>query len=263
MRDRRQQQARTGHELIYGRQPVLEMLKAARREVRRVLIVESARPSADLEEIAALAATRTRNAVRVGQGRIGEIAGDVNHQGVLAETGPYPYVAWEAVLQGVRECAEPALLLALDHIQDPQNLGSLLRTADATGVHAVLIPTDRAVGVTPAAVRASSGAAEHLRVALVTNIVRSMEALKKDGLWFAGLEMGGDARLHTDVDLTGPMGVVVGSEGTGLGRLVRETCDYLIRIPMYGRVSSLNAGVAGAVALYEVRRQRLAAARRA
>lgn len=236
---------------------MLEVLRAGRREVFRLLLLESARPSPDIDELAAAAEQRGVAAVRVSPGRLEDLAGDVHHQGVLAEVGPYPYVTWESVLEDARAPKEPPLFLLLDHVQDPQNLGSLLRTADACGVHAVLIPTDRAVGVTPAAVRASSGAADHLRVALVTNLVRSMEALKAEGLWFAGLETTAEAKLYTQVDLKGPLGLVVGSEGSGLGRLVRETCDYLIRIPMFGRVGSLNAGVAGAVALYEIRRQRV------
>jgi 23S rRNA (guanosine2251-2'-O)-methyltransferase len=244
---------------LYGRQPVLEVLRAGRREVFRLLLLESARPSPDMDELVAAAEQRGVAAVKVSPGRLEDLAGDVHHQGVLAEVGPYPYVTWESVLESVRAPKEPPLFLLLDHVQDPQNLGSLLRTADASGVHAVLIPTDRAVGVTPAAVRASSGAADHLRVALVTNLVRSMAALKEEGLWFAGLETTAEARLYTQVDLKGPLGLVVGSEGSGLGRLVRETCDHLIRIPMFGRVGSLNAGVAGALALYEIRRQRSAA----
>jgi 23S rRNA (guanosine2251-2'-O)-methyltransferase len=155
-----------------------------------------------------------------------------------------------------RESQASPFLLLLDHVQDPQNLGSLLRTAEAAGVHGVIIPGRRAAGVTPAAVRASAGAAEHVRVALVANLVQAMRQLKAEGVWIAGLEAAPDAQLYTKAALSGPLGLVIGSEGQGLARLVRETCDFLIRLPMLGRVESLNAGVAGAIALYEARRQR-------
>ena len=185
-----------------------------------------------------------------------KLGGEVNHQGLAAEVSGYPYVDLEALLEAVQQSGEPPFLLLLDHVQDPQNLGSLLRTAEAAGVHGVVIPERRAAGVTPAAVRASAGAAEHVRVAQVTNLVRAMEWLKAEGVWLAGLEALPGAQLYTQADLRGPLGLVVGSEGQGLARLVRETCDFLIRLPMHGQVESLNAGVAGAIALYEVRRQR-------
>ncbi|MBA4388469.1 MAG: 23S rRNA (guanosine(2251)-2'-O)-methyltransferase RlmB, partial [Verrucomicrobia bacterium] len=189
--------------------------------------------------------------------KLQHLIGDVNHQGVVLKASGYPY-ADIADLTGEPEKGRDApFLLVLDHVQDPQNLGSLLRSADAAGVSGVVIPSDRAVNVTPAAVRASAGAAEHVRVAMVNNISQAMLKLKDAGYWFAGLEALPEAKPYSETDLTGSIGIVVGSEGAGLGRLVRETCDYLIKIPMSGEVSSLNAGVAGALALFEVRRQRL------
>jgi len=143
-----------------------------------------------------------------------------------------------------------------DCIEDPQNFGSLLRTAAAVNATAVLIPFDRAVGVTPAAVRASAGFSESCHVARVTNLVQTMKELKEAGLWFTGLDTGADARPYTKVDFTGPVGLVVGGEGRGLRRLVREHCDFIAEIPMPGPVESLNAGVAGAICLYEIVRQR-------
>jgi 23S rRNA (guanosine2251-2'-O)-methyltransferase len=185
-----------------------------------------------------------------------KLSGEVNHQGLAAEVSAYPYVALEDVLGAAQEAGTSPFLLLLDHIQDPQNLGSLLRSAEAVGVHGVVIPERRAAGVTPAAVRASAGAAEHVRVAQVSNLVQAMRWLKEAGVWLAGLEVTPSAQLYTQADLHGPLGLVVGGEGEGLARLVRERCDFLIRLPMWGQVESLNAGVAGGIALYEAQRQR-------
>ena len=181
-------------------------------------------------------------------------AGD-HHQGVVAEAEPFGYTHPDALLASV---AEPWLLLALDSLQDPQNFGTLLRTAQAVGTHGVLIPEHRAVGVTPAVSNASAGAVEHLRVARVTNLARSLGQLKTRGVWVYGLAVDAQADYWA-VDLSGPLALVVGSEGSGLGRLVREACDVLVRIPTAeGAVQSLNASVAGSLVLYEAFRQRQA-----
>ncbi len=179
-----------------------------------------------------------------------------NHQGVAAEVGEYPYVELADLVAGPVDARESPLLLLIDHVQDPQNLGSMLRTADAAGVTGVVIPRERAAEVTAAVVRASSGAAEHVRVARVGNLHQAMCRLKDEGIRMCGLEGTPEAKVYTTSDLTGPVGLVVGSEGQGLGKLIADTCDELLRIPMRGRVGSLNAGVAAAVALYEARRQR-------
>jgi 23S rRNA (guanosine2251-2'-O)-methyltransferase len=147
-------------------------------------------------------------------------------------------------------------LLVLDCIQDPQNLGALLRTAEAAGVSGVVIAQDRAVGITPAVVNASSGATEHLRIARVTNIARALEKLKKADIWVVGLEDAPDAQDYATADLRGPLAIVVGSEGEGIRRLVRDTCDFVVRLPMLGKITSLNAAVAGSIVLYETLRQR-------
>ena len=149
-----------------------------------------------------------------------------------------------------------AVVLILDHIEDPQNVGSLLRTADAAGVKGVIIPEDRSAGVTPAAVRASAGAAEHLCVVKVVNIVRAIEALKEQEVWVTGLDFGDDAKDYADIDYKGRCGLVVGNEGRGISRLVREKCDFIAMLPMVGAVSSLNASVAGALVMYEALRQK-------
>ena len=243
-------------EILYGRQPVRETVRAGRRQIFKLLLAKGLKTSGLVGKILRLAEETSIPVQRVDRRDLERVGGEVNHQGLAAEVSGYPYVDLVALLETVQHSSEPPFLLLLDHVQDPQNLGSLLRTAEAAGLHGVVIPERRAAGVTPAAVRASAGAAEHVRVAQVTNLVHAMEWLKSKEVWLAGLEAVPGAQLHTQADLRGPLGLVVGSEGQGLARLVRETCDYLIRLPMHGQVASLNAGVAGAIALYEALRQR-------
>ena len=161
----------------------------------------------------------------------------------------------EDILQRAHKRNETPFLLLCDEIQDPHNLGALLRSAEATGVHGVVIPSRRAVGLTPTVAKTSAGAVEHVAVARVTNMVQTMRLLKEAGLWIVGAEMNAEQTLW-EADLTGPLAVVVGSEGAGLGRLVSEHCDFMVSIPMCGRVNSLNASVAGSLILFEVLRQR-------
>jgi 23S rRNA (guanosine2251-2'-O)-methyltransferase len=178
------------------------------------------------------------------------------HQGVIVEVSDYPYARVEDMLALAAEREEPPWLLLLDCLQDPQNLGTLLRTAEILGVHGVVLPERRATGVTPAAVSASSGASEHLWIAQVTNLVRTINDLKERDVWVYGLEDVPGASPLWQTALGGSLALVVGSEGQGMRRLVRESCDLLVRLPMRGRIHSLNASVAGSVALYETARQR-------
>jgi 23S rRNA (guanosine2251-2'-O)-methyltransferase len=245
-------------EILYGRQPVRETLRAGRRQVFRLLLAEGIRAAGIIQDILSLARQSGVPVQHVERSNLDRLGGEVNHQGLAAEVSPYPYVELADLLTSATLAKEPPFFLLLDHVQDPQNVGSLLRTAEAVGVHGVVLPQRRAAGITPAAVRASAGAVEHIRVAQVTNLVRTMAELKEEGVWLAGLEATPAAQLYNLADLTGSLGLVVGSEGHGLARLVRETCDFLIRLPMHGQVGSLNAGVAGAVALYEALRQRMA-----
>jgi 23S rRNA (guanosine2251-2'-O)-methyltransferase len=242
-------------EILYGRQPVYETLRAARRQVYKLLMAQGVRPTGIIEQILSLANQASVPVQVLDRRKFDKLGGEVHHQGLAAEVSEYPYLELDTLVEPAGRSRDPFVLL-LDHVGDPQNLGSLLRTAEAVGVHGVVIPRRRAAPVTPAAVRASAGAAEHVRVALVTNLVRAMTELKAGGLWLAGLEAVPEAQPYTQADLSGALGLVVGSEGKGLARLVKETCDYLIRLPMQGEVESLNASVAGAVALYEARRQR-------
>ncbi len=242
-------------QVLYGRHAVRESLRAGRRKPHKLILAEDVRKTDIVGQIVFLAEqagvpvnrTERRNLARLG---------NINHQGVALETSKYPYSALDDILAVAQSRQEARLFLLLDLLQDPQNVGSLLRTAEAVGVHGVVIQRRRAVGITPAVVHASAGAVEHLLVAQVTNLVDAIGRLKAHGVWVTGLEATSDAQWYGQADLTGPLAVVVGSEGDGLRRLVRERCDFLLRLPMLGRVTSLNASVAGSVVLYEALRQR-------
>lgn len=237
-------------ELIYGRNAIHECLRAGRREVFKLIVAESAQEKGALAIILDRAAEKRITIRRAPRAQLDQVS--PGHQGVIAEVSGYPYVALEDLLRPGRL----PFFLVLDCIQDPQNLGTLLRTAEAAGVSGVIIAQDRAAAITPAVVNASSGAAEHLRVARVTNITRALQALRQTDVWVVGLEDAPDAQDYTAVDLRGPLAIVVGSEGQGIRRLVRQTCDVLVKLPMYGAVTSLNAAVAGSIVLYETLRQR-------
>ena len=243
-------------ETLYGRQAVRESLRAGRRTPHRLLLAEGLDAAPILEAIVAQARERGVPVVTQTRGALDQAIGHAHHQGVVLETSPYPYATIDALLHLAQARQEPPFLLLLDLVQDVHNLGSLLRTAEAVGVHGVILQKRRAAEITPAAVNTSSGAAEHLRVAQVTNLAREISRLKDAEVWVAGLEDAPGAQRYTQANLTGPLAIVVGSEGEGLRRLVRERCDWLMAIPMRGQIESLNAAIAGSLALYEALRQR-------
>jgi len=243
-------------EWIFGRRPVIEVFEARRRQLHELVVADEGRESPDLAQARAAASRAGVPVRKMSRRDLDLLTQGGHHQGLAVRTGGFPYSCVEEVA-AIVEKRKDALALILDHLEDPQNLGSLLRTADAAGVHAVVIPEDRAVAVTPAVVRASAGASEHMLVAKAVNLVRALERLKQAGLWTVGLDLDGDdVRPYTAIDFKGRIGIVVGSEGHGLKRLTREHCDFIARLPMAGRVASLNAAVAGAVCLYEALRQR-------
>ena len=247
-------------EVIYGRNPVLESLRAGRREVRRLLVAQGVKEQGVIKDVLALARQHKVQVSRVDRRQLDKLGQRINHQGIAAEVSEYPYAGPEEMLALAESRKQPLWLLFLDCLQDPQNLGTLLRTAEVVGVHGVVIPDRRAVGVTPAVVSASSGACEHLLIAQVTNLTQAMRWFQERDVWFVGLEDVKGAGEVWQADLTGGLGIVVGSEGQGIRRLVRETCDILVRLPMWGQINSLNAAVAGSIALYEAARQRSAKA---
>jgi len=243
-------------ELLAGRQAVREALRANRRRIYRLWLAGTGRDKSSgiTGEIVALAEARNIPVKHVQGGLFDKLAEQrVNHQGVALETDKYPYADVDAVLRGH---SSAPLLLILDHVQDPQNLGTLIRTAEAVGVDGLLLPDRRAAGVTPAVSNASAGAVEHLPVVQVTNVNRTIVELKKRGIWVVGLDGGDDALPLDKADLSGPLALVVGNEGSGLSRLTREKCDFLVHLPMVGQVESLNAAVAGSIVLYHVFRVR-------
>jgi 23S rRNA (guanosine2251-2'-O)-methyltransferase len=244
-------------ELLYGRRPVYEALRAGRRRIYKLVLAEGVRDDTGvIGQIIKTARTIGAPVTRSPRRELDKFT--PNHQGIVAEADPYAYADLDTVISFSVTQDTPSLFLLLDLLQDPQNVGSLLRTSEAVGVHGVVIPRRRAVGVTPAVVNASAGAVEHLRVVQVTNLARTIDELKQHNVWVAGLEADPEAQFLDQADLSGPLALVVGSEGRGLRRLVREKCDFRLRLPMHGRVASLNAAVAGSVALYEVERQRRA-----
>lgn len=249
-----------GHgDWLYGRRPVVEALRANKRHFFELRILESALKdsgdSSDIYEIRDLASSAGITVVPTDRRDFENLLGPVNHQGVALKTGSFPYSGFDQLIFAVKNNPQ-ATVLVLDHIEDPQNVGSLLRTSDAAGVAGVIIPEDRCAGVTSAAVRASAGASEHLCVVKVVNLARAIDELKENECWVTGLDWGDDARAYTDIDYKGRCAIVVGNEGRGISRLVREKCDFIAELPMLGSVSSLNASVAGAIVLYETVRQK-------
>ncbi len=240
-------------ELLYGRHAVLEALRAGRRQLFRLWVEGDANQPAGgtLGEILTVAKQRSLPVRYLSGGLFDKLRSEnSNAQSVALESGDYPYAAWEDCLAAAKQQQTPPLLLLLDHLQDPQNMGTLIRTAEAMGVHGILMPDRRSARITPAVSNASAGAVEHTLVAQVTNINRVIDELKQHNIWVAGLDGAPDVPLAGQVRLDGALAIVVGSEGEGLSRLTREKCDFLLRLPMHGQIESLNAAVAGSIVLY-------------
>jgi 23S rRNA (guanosine2251-2'-O)-methyltransferase len=246
-------------EILYGVHAVEEALRAGRRRFDQVMV---ARERAD-DRLARLVAECRQASVRVRQearDQLTQIAGTAAHQGVVAIVHPQEFLTIEDLYAAPAASSGARLLLALDGVEDPQNLGALLRVADGAGVDGVILTERRSAPLSPVAVKASAGATEHLRIARVVNLVRALEDLKRQNLWIIGLDERGTSD-YDQFDMTGNCVLVLGREGAGLHDLVKRTCDHLLRIPMAGGVSSLNVSAAGALVLYEAFRQRRAAAR--
>ncbi|HEY3358107.1 MAG TPA: 23S rRNA (guanosine(2251)-2'-O)-methyltransferase RlmB [Polyangia bacterium] len=240
--------------LVYGVRPVLELLRARRRDVSLLLVAEDA-AGGGLREVVEAARAADVAVEQQRRGALDAVAAGAVHQGVVAVVGEYPYAALDDLFAVAEARAERPFFVLLDGVQDPHNLGALTRSAHVFGAHGVVIPQDRAAPVTPAAVKASAGATEHTRIARVVNVARTLDELRERGLWIVGgVAEGG--RPPWEVDLTEPVAVVVGGEGKGIRPLVLRSCDFLVRIPMAGKVAALNASAAGAVLLYETVRQR-------
>ena len=241
-------------EILYGRNAARECLRARRRHIHQVIVADSVQPSAITDEILSLARQSFIPIQHIPKNRLNSMV--TGHQGVILEVGRYPTVGVEDILNRAAKLNEAPFIVGLDHIEDPHNLGALIRTAEVVGVHGIIIPKQRAAGITSAVVNASAGATEHMWVAEVPNLVQALKNLKQQNIWIAGVENDPAAQPYTQANLTGALALAIGSEGKGLSRLVKETCDFLVKVPMRGQVESLNASVAGGLILYEVWRGR-------
>lgn len=243
-------------DILYGRNAVREALRAQRRTFQRLMVSAGAQEAGTLGEVVKLAEKAGVHIDRIDRHDLDRRLRDANHQGVALECSDYPYADLDACLAIAEQRGEPAFLLMLDHLQDPQNIGTLLRTAEIIGIHGIIMPGRRAAEITPAVVNASSGATEHLTIAVVSNLAQTIQEVQRAGIWVVGIENDERAQAFDRTDLDLPLALVVGAEGTGLARLTRDRCDFLVKLPMRGQIGSLNAAVAGSIVLYHAWRMR-------
>ncbi len=239
---------------IYGINPVNEVLNSG-RAIDKILLQDGAKHSR-LSRITAIAKEKGIMYRFVNKKKLDELSEGGNHQGVIAYVAAHSYAEIDDILELAEKKGEPPFIIIAEGLNDPHNLGSIIRTANASGAHGVIIPKNRSVGLTSTVAKVSAGALEYTLVARTANISDTIEKLKKKGVWVAGTALEGST-VHSEADLTGSLAIVIGAEGTGLSRLVREKCDFLVRIPMLGEAESLNASVAAGVLMYEAVRQRL------
>lgn len=240
-------------EWIAGKHPVLEAMRSG-RTIHKIWIAEQAQKHHTQPIIAE--AKKLNIVIQTADKRkLDQLVPGVPHQGVVAQAAAHDYVEVDDLLERARSRNEAPFLLILDEIEDPHNLGSILRTADCTGAHGVIIPKRRAVGLTATVSKTSAGAVEYVPVARVTNIAQTIDSLKEQGVWVVGADASADELIYR-IDLKLPIAIVIGNENRGIGRLVKDKCDFLIKLPMVGRINSLNASVAASVCMYEVVRQR-------
>jgi 23S rRNA (guanosine2251-2'-O)-methyltransferase len=239
-------------DLIMGRNTVLEALRS-KRDIHKIWIAEGA-TKGQIQQVIAVAKENKILIQTAPKKKLDQMV-EGNHQGVIAQVAAYQYAEIDDIFKLAESRQEEPFILLLDELEDPHNLGSILRTADASGVHGIIIPKRRAVGLTATVAKSSTGAIEHIPVARVTNLSRTIEELKERGVWIAGTDAKGsqDYRL---MDGTMPLGIVIGSEGKGISRVIKEKCDFLYHLPMVGHVTSLNASVAASLLMYEVYRKR-------
>lgn len=237
---------------LEGRNAILEALRND-RDMEKLFVLRG-NVEGTIKKIIAQASKKGVVIQEVSRQKLDELSQTKNHQGVIAIVSSHNYAEIEDILQNAKDKGEPPFIVILDGITDPHNLGAIIRTAECAGVHGVIIPKRRSVGLNATVGKTSAGAIEYMPVARVTNIVKTMEQLKKQGLWFACADMKG--LDYFDTDMKGALGLVIGSEGEGVSRLVKENCDFTVAIPMYGKIASLNASVAAGLLMYEIVRQR-------
>ena len=236
--------------IIVGRNPVTEALRSG-REIDKLMVSSE---EGSMKKILALAKERRIPVMKVEKSAIDRIAEGKAHQGVAAYVSAYAYAELEDIFRVAEERGEDPFIIILDNLEDPHNLGAIMRTAECAGAHGIIIPKRRACGLTEVVAKASAGAIEYMPCVKVTNIAQAIEELKERGVWVAACDMGGTE--YYKADLKGKLAVVIGSEGFGISRLVKEKCDFVVSMPMVGRITSLNASNAAAVIIYEVRKQR-------
>jgi 23S rRNA (guanosine2251-2'-O)-methyltransferase len=239
-------------DFIIGKNPVIEALKSE-RDVNKIFIAEGSQ-TGQMQQVIGLAKAQNVIVQFVPKKKIDQMV-EGNHQGVVAAVAAYQYAELDDLFKAAELKGEAPFFLLLDEIEDPHNLGSIMRTADSSGAHGIIIPKRRAVGLTATVAKASTGAIEYVPVVRVTNMAQTIDELKERGLWIAGTDAKGKQDFRT-LDGTMPLGLVIGSEGKGMGRLIRDKCDFLVSLPMKGHVTSLNASVAAALLMYEVYRKR-------
>lgn len=253
MHDKKSYDKKENENIIEGRNAVMEAFRSG-KPVDKLYVLDGCQDGA-VRSIIREARKRDTILNFVEKDRLNQLSETGKHQGVIASVAAYEYAEVEDMLKLAEEKGEDPFLIILDNIEDPHNLGAIIRTANQAGAHGVIIPKRRAVGLTATVARTSAGALNYTPVAKVTNLVKTMEDLKKKGLWFVCADMDGDVMY--DVNMKGPIGLVIGNEGEGVGRLVKDTCDFTARIPMKGDIDSLNASVAAGVLAYEIVRQRM------
>ena len=239
---------------VEGRNSVIELLESG-KDINKIFI-EKGEKHGSIHKIIAMAKEKRVITVEKDKRQMEEMAQNKNYQGVIALVPPFEYCEIEDILDKAKEKDEDPFVLILDGIGDPHNLGSIIRTAETAGVHGVIIPKRRAAGVNSTVAKVSAGAVEHMLVARVTNVTDAIEKLKKEGLWICGTDINTD-KYYYEQDLTGPIGIVIGNEGSGMSNKVTKNCDFLVKIPMKGKVTSLNASVSAGIVIYETLKQRL------
>lgn len=238
---------------VEGRNAVIELLESG-RDINKIF-VSNGEKNGSINKILALAKEKRVVITEVNRKKLEEMATTDNHQGVIAIVPPFEYCDIDDILECAKDRQEDPFILILDGIEDPHNLGAIIRTAETAGVHGVIIPKRRAAGVNSTVAKVAAGAVEHMNIARVNNINEAIRHLKENGVWICGTDIDTNTYYYNQ-DLTGPLGVVIGSEGFGMGKLVKENCDFLVKIPMKGKITSLNASVSTGIVVYEAVRQR-------
>ena len=251
---KREKEEKNYEDQVEGRNSVLELLESG-KDINKIFITKGEKHGS-INKIIAKAKEKRVIIVEKDKRQMEEIAQTENYQGVIAIVPPFEYCEIEDIIEEAKNKQEDPFVLILDGIEDPHNLGSIIRTAETAGVHGIIIPKRRAASVNSTVNKVSAGAVEHMKIARVTNISDSIEKLKKEGIWICGTDINTD-KYYYNQDLTGPLGIVIGNEGNGMSEKVRKNCDFLVKIPMKGKVTSLNASVSTGIVIYEAAKQRM------